>query len=75
MHLVQSGEHFFKGLSQIVPGARTANKNYYLSHIILLTVRAPGTICESPFSTVLYMCTVITIDSDTGTILKSIDPV
>ena len=26
-------------------------------------------------STVLYMCTVITIDSDTGTISKSIDPV
>ena len=30
---------------------------------------------EHFFSTVLYMCTVITIDSDTGTILKSIDPV
>ena len=27
------------------------------------------------FSTALYMCTVITIDSDTGTLLKSIDPV
>ena len=26
-------------------------------------------------STVLHMCTVTTIDSDTGTILKSIDPV
>ena len=38
-----------KGLSQIVPGARTASKNYYLSHIISLTVRAPGLICESPF--------------------------
>ena len=40
----------FRGLSQIVPGARTASKNYYLSLIILLTVRAPGTICESPFN-------------------------
>ena len=39
----------FKRLSQIVPGARTASKNYYLSHIILLTARAPGLICESPF--------------------------
>ena len=39
-----------KGLSQIVPGARTASKNYYLSHIILLTVRDPGVICESPFT-------------------------
>ena len=39
-----------KGLSQIAPGARTASKNYYLSHMILLTVRAPGLICESPFS-------------------------
>ena len=37
-----------RGLSQIVPGARTVSKNYYLSHIILLTVRVPGTICESP---------------------------
>ena len=37
-----------RGLSQIVPGAHTASKNYYLSHIILLTVWAPGTICESP---------------------------
>ena len=36
------------GLSQIVLGARTASQNYYLSHIILHTVRAPGTICESP---------------------------
>ena len=42
--------HFLKGLSQIVPGARTASKNYYLSHIILLTVRDPGVICESPFT-------------------------
>ena len=41
---------FLRGLSQIVPGARTASKNYYLSHIILLTVRAPGLICESPLS-------------------------
>ena len=39
---------YVKGLSQIIPGARTASKNYYLSHIILLTVRVPGTICESP---------------------------
>ena len=39
---------FFKGLSQLVPGARTASKNYYLSHIIVYTVLAPGTICESP---------------------------
>ena len=38
-----------KGLSQIVPRPRTASKNYYLSHMILLTVRAPGLICESPF--------------------------
>ena len=30
---------------------------------------------EHFFSTVLYMCAVITIDSDTGTILKSTDPV
>ena len=37
-----------KGLSQIVPGTRTASKNYYLSHLILLAVRAPGLICESP---------------------------
>ena len=36
-----------KGLSQIVPGARTAHKNYYLSHIILLTVWALGTIFDS----------------------------
>ena len=36
-----------KGLSQIIPGARTASKNCYLSHIIFF-VRAPGTICESP---------------------------
>ena len=39
----------FKGLSQIVPGARTASKNCYLNYKIYLTVRAPGTICESPF--------------------------
>ena len=39
-----------KGISQIVPGARTASKIYYLSHMILLTVRAPELICESPFS-------------------------
>ena len=45
-----SAKHLRRGLSQIVPGARTASKNYYLSHIILLTVWAPGTICESPFS-------------------------
>ena len=37
-----------KGLSQIVPGARSASKYCYLSHIIYLTVRAPGLICESP---------------------------
>ena len=42
----------FKGLSQIVPGARTESRNYYLSHIILLTVRDPGVICESPFSNI-----------------------
>ena len=39
-----------KGISQIVPGARTASKIYYSSHMILLTVRAPELICESPFS-------------------------
>ena len=39
-----------QGLSQIVPGARTASKNYYLSHMILHTVRAPGMIYESPFT-------------------------
>ena len=45
-----------KGLSQIVPVARTASKNCYLSHIILLTVRAPGLICETPISVdVLYI--------------------
>ena len=43
----RSVKDFLKGLSQIVPGARTVSKNYYLSHIILLTVRTPGTICES----------------------------
>ena len=45
-----SPAYFLKGLSQISSGARTASKNCYLSHIILLTVRAPGLICESPFS-------------------------
>ena len=29
------------GLLQIVPAASTASKNYYLSHIILLSVQAP----------------------------------
>ena len=37
-----------KGLSQISSGARTASKICYLSHVILLTVRAPVVICESP---------------------------
>ena len=41
-----------KGFSQIVPGARTASKNYYLSHMILVIVRAPGLICESPFKSI-----------------------
>ena len=46
-----------KRLSQIVPRARTASKNYYLSHIILLTVRAPGVICESPlYGKILLGC-------------------
>ena len=48
--------HFLKGLSQIVPGARTASKKYYLSHIILLIVRAPGLICESPLSHINTYC-------------------
>ena len=30
------------GVSQIDRGACTAGKNYYLSHIILLTVQAQG---------------------------------
>ena len=47
--IVQVGPSF-KGLSQIAPGARTASKNCYLSHIILLTVRDPELICESPFT-------------------------
>ena len=33
----------------IDPGARKEGQNCYLYHIILLTVRAPQSICESPF--------------------------
>ena len=46
----------FKGLSQISSGARTASKICYLSHVIFLTVRAPGVICESPFKCCVHGC-------------------
>ena len=49
MQLVVLQIGLLKGLSQMAPGARTVSKNCYLSHIILLTVRAPELICESPF--------------------------
>ena len=38
-----------KGLSQINSGARTVSKIIWLKYQFLLTVRAPGAICESPF--------------------------
>ena len=49
------GQRSFKSMqeqmiSQITLGPRTARINYNLSHIILLTVWAPRTICERPSS-------------------------
>ena len=46
-------EALVKGLSQIIPGPRLACKNYYLSNIMLLTIRAQGTICENPLKWML----------------------
>ena len=39
-----------KGLSQIDDEARAASQNCYLYQIILLTVLAPESICESPLT-------------------------
>ena len=53
-----------KGLSQIVPGARTASNNYYFSHITLLAVRALGLICESPFTRAIELVTWFHSDTE-----------
>ena len=51
---IKQNIHCVKGLSQIVPGDRAASTNYYLSHLILLAVRATGLICESPLTQCIF---------------------